>query len=91
MNRCPGYRRDGLRCTVTVEPPQTYCWWHDPANAEARRRAASKGGKRAGPGRPQSELISLKGQLQDMADKVLKGEVNRSSAAVAGQLLNRGS
>jgi hypothetical protein len=88
MNRCPGYKRDGSRCTVTVEPPTTYCWWHDPANADARRRAASRGGRRAGRGRPQAELSSLKRQLQEMADGVLSGEMDRSAAAVAGQLLN---
>ena len=88
MNRCPGNKRDGSRCTVSVEPPQTYCWWHDPANADARRRAASRGGKRAGRGRPQAELVSLKSQLQEMADAVLKGEQDRAAAAVAGQLLN---
>jgi hypothetical protein len=88
MNRCPGNKRDGSRCTVSVEPPQTYCWWHDPANADARRRAASRGGKRAGRGRPKAELTSLKSQLQQMADAVLKGEQDRAAAAVAGQLLN---
>jgi hypothetical protein len=88
MNRCPGNKRDGSRCTVSVEPPQTYCWWHDPANADARRRAASRGGKRAGRGRPQAELVSLKSQLQEMADAVLKGDQDRAAAAVAGQLLN---
>jgi predicted RNA-binding Zn ribbon-like protein len=88
MNRCPGNKRDGSRCTVSVEPPQTYCWWHDPANADARRRAASRGGKRAGRGRPQAELVSLKSQLQEMVDAVLKGEQDRAAAAVAGQLLN---
>jgi predicted RNA-binding Zn ribbon-like protein len=88
MNRCPGIKRDGSRCTVSVEPPQTYCWWHDPANSDARRRAASRGGKRAGRGRPQAELVAVKTQLQEMADGVLSGETNRAAAAVAGQLLN---
>ena len=88
MNRCPGNKRDGSRCTVTVEPPQTYCWWHDPANAEERRRAASRGGKRAGRGRPVSELARLQGRFEDLANKVLSGEVERARAAVACQLLN---
>ena len=88
MNRCLGNKRDGSRCTVTVEPPQTYCWWHDPANAEERRRAASRGGKRAGRGRPVSELARLQGRFEDLANKVLSGEVERARAAVACQLLN---
>ncbi len=88
MHRCPGTKRDGSRCTVTVEPPQTYCWWHDPDNAEARKQAASKGGKRGGRGRAQTELADLKARLSDLADQVLAGDVDKGAAAVAGQLLN---
>jgi hypothetical protein len=88
MNRCPGIKRDGSRCTVSVEPPQTHCWWHDPQNAEARKQAASRGGKRAGRGRPQAELGDIKRRLSDLADDVLAGAVDRGDAAVAGQLLN---
>src|SRR5215203_3760372 len=88
MHRCPGTKRDGSRCTVTVEPPQTHCWWHDPANADERKRAASKGGKRGGRGRPAVELVAIKEKLSTLADDVLEGNVDRSNAAVVGQLLN---
>ena len=88
MNRCLGTKRDNSPCTVTVEPPHTYCWWHNPANAETRQRAASKGGKRAGRGRPVAELLRLQRRFEELADKVLRGEVERARGAVAGQLLN---
>jgi hypothetical protein len=88
MNRCPGTKRDNSPCTVTVEPPQTYCWWHDPANAEARKRAAIRGGKRGGRGRPSVELARLQHRFEELAEKVLKGEIERGVGAVAGQLLN---
>ncbi len=88
MHRCPGTKRDGSRCTVSVEPPQTYCWWHDPGNAEVRKQAASKGGKRGGRGRAQTELADLKARLSDLADEVLAGNVDKGAAAVAGQLFN---
>jgi hypothetical protein len=52
MAVCSGIKRDGGRCTATVEPPQGYCWWHDPANADKRKRAASRGGR--GRGAPNS-------------------------------------
>jgi hypothetical protein len=65
-----------------------WCIGHDPAKAEARRRRARKGGKRGGRGRPASELAAVKGQLQEMADRVVGGELDRGAAAVAGQLLN---
>ncbi len=88
MNRCLGTKRDNSPCTVTVEPPQTYCWWHDPANADKRKQAAARGGKRAGRGRPQAELSDIKQRLSDLATDVLEDKVDKGAAAVAGQLLN---
>lgn len=92
MNRCLGTKRDNSPCTVTVEPPQTYCWWHDPANADKRKQAAARGGKRAGRGRPQAELADIKSRLSDLADAVLSDDpeqrVDKGVAAVASQVLN---
>jgi len=84
MASCSGIKRDGGRCTATVEPPQEYCWWHDPANADKRRRAASRGGR----GRGGSELADLKKQIKDLAADVLDGKADRGRAAVANQLYN---
>jgi hypothetical protein len=81
---CAGTKRDGSRCTATVEPPLTYCWWHDPDNAEERRRAASKAGK----SRPNRELPGIKAQLQDLTRDVLAGDLETGRAAVCNQLLN---
>ena len=57
---------------------------HDPKSGEKRRRGAYKGGR----GKGRRDLASVKAQLQEMADKVLAGEQDRSAAAVADQLLN---
>ena len=65
-----------------------WCIGHDPHQAEARRRRASKGGKRGGRGRPTTELARLKDRFEELADMVLAGEVERGVGAVAGQLLN---
>jgi hypothetical protein len=88
MNRCLGTKRDNSPCTVTVESPKTYCWWHDPANADTRKHAASKGGKRGGRGRPSVELARLQARFEELTEKVLAGEIERGVGAVAGQLLN---
>ena len=88
MNRCLGTKRDNSPCTVAVEPPQNYCWWHDPANAEQRKQAASRGGKRAGRGRPQTELADIKQRLSDLADNVLDDTVDKGKGAVVSQVLN---
>jgi hypothetical protein len=85
---CAGFKRDGGQCTATVEPPQTYCWWHDPKNAEARRRAASKAGK----SRPNREISAIKELLKDLTERVLGQEgtdpLETGPAAVANQLIN---
>ena len=82
--RCTGTKRDGSPCTATVEPPQRFCWWHDPANADKRRRAASKAGK----SKPSRELPSIKSLLEDLTERVLAGKLQTGQAAVANQLIN---
>jgi hypothetical protein len=82
--KCAGTKRDNSPCTATVEPPKRFCWWHDPANADKRRRAASKAGK----AKPNRELASIKTRLSDLADDVLADKVEKGVAAVASQVLN---
>ena len=84
MPVCAGLKRKGGRCTATVEPPLAYCWWHDPARAEERRRNASKAGK----SKPSREIVGIKATLCDLTDGVLSGRVNTGVASVANQLLN---
>jgi hypothetical protein len=84
MAVCSGSKRDGSKCTATVEPPQEYCWWHNPANADKRRRAASKGGKGGG----SRGIRDLKRRISDVVDAVLEGSQDRGRAAVAIQGFN---
>ena len=84
MSVCAGTKRDGSACTATVDPPQQYCWWHDPANAGERRRAASKAGK----SRPNRELAGVKALCEDLTNRVLAGSLLPGPAAVANQLIN---
>ncbi len=88
MSLCSGIRADGGRCGAQAMRGSSFCIGHDPDQAEARRRRASKGGKRGGRGRPLAELAGLKTRLSDLADSVLSGGVDRADAAVVGQLLN---
>jgi hypothetical protein len=57
---------------------------HDPANAEQRKRAASRGGK----SKPNKELADIKRLISGLVGGVLKGTTDRADAAVCGQLLN---
>jgi hypothetical protein len=84
MRGCAGTRRDGQQCTATVEPPQRYCWWHDPANRDKRRRAASRGGK----GKASKVVKELHALLEALTRRVVDGELATSRGAVANQLLS---
>ena len=84
MPKCRGTKRDGSQCTATVEPPQSYCWWHDPENAHKRQRAASKGGK-AKASKLTKQLHDL---LEDLTTRVVEGTLETSRGAVANQLIS---
>ncbi len=88
MATCSGIRADGGRCRAQAMRASEWCIGHDPHQAEARRRRASKGGKRGGRGRPQAELSDVKRRISALVDDVLEGRKDRGDAAVAGQLLN---
>ena len=41
MATCAGTKRDGTHCTLPTMAGSSWCWNHDPARAEERRRNAS--------------------------------------------------
>lgn len=84
MPQCQGIKRDGGRCTVGVPPGAQWCFNHDPARADERRRNASRAGKSTG-GR---DVKDLKRRISEVVDAVLEGSQDRSRAAVAIQGFN---
>ena len=88
MAKCSGITRSGTACKGTPIDGSQWCYVHHPDHAEERRRHGARGGKRGGRGRPSSELARLQRRFEELADKVLSGEVERAAGAVAGQLLN---
>ena len=84
MATCSAIKADGERCKGIARAGSEWCPANDPARSEARRRAASKAGK----ARPSRDLADVKAQLRQLADQVLEGTVDKSRAAVAGQLYN---
>ena len=88
MGKCTAITRGGDRCRGVAIEGSDYCYAHHPDHEQDRRRAARKGGKRGGRGRPTGELARLGARFEELADKVLSGEVDRAAGAVAGQLLN---
>ena len=88
MGKCTAITRGGDRCRGVAIEGSDYCYAHHPDHEQDRRLAARKGGKRGGRGRPTGELARLGARFEELADKVLAGEVDRAAGAVAGQLLN---
>jgi hypothetical protein len=88
MSPCCAVRADGGRCRGVAIDGSDLCYQHDPAHEHDRRRAARKGGKRGGRGRPTAELARLKDRFETLAYGVLSGKIGRADGAVAGQLLN---
>jgi hypothetical protein len=84
LNRqCPSTKRNGDRCSGSVPEGKYHCWFHDPANSDKRRRAASKGGK----GNRSKVSKDLHNLLEDLTEQVVSGELEPYPASVAGQLV----
>ena len=88
MTTCTAITRGGTRCKGTAIDGSGYCYAHHPERAHARRRAATKGGKRGGRGRPVAELGTLRDENRDIRRRLLEGELAPGVAAVAVQSIN---
>jgi len=88
MARCAGKKGDGTPCERIVGASQQYCYAHDPAFAEDRKRAASKAARSPAKGRSNTEIREIKARLKHLYAAVLEGRVERAAAAVANQIAN---
>jgi hypothetical protein len=88
MSLCAGIKADGGRCGAQAMRNSQWCIGHDPDKADARRRRASKGGKRGGRGRPVAELGALRVENAEIRRRLLEGELLPGVAAVAIQSIN---
>jgi hypothetical protein len=84
LNRqCPALKGNGDRCSGSVPEGKYHCWFHDPANSDKRRRAASKGGK----GNRSKVSKDLNLLLESLTEQVVSGALEPYPASVAGQLI----
>ena len=81
--RCSAITRGGERCKIDATNG-SYCWSHDPENAEARKRRGRRGGKARGA----SELSEVKREIRTVISDVLEGRVERGVGAVVFQGYN---
>jgi hypothetical protein len=88
MSVCSGIRADGGRCKAQAMRNSEWCINHHPDYEQARRRRASRGGRRGGRGRPIAELGALRDENADIRRRLLEGELLPNVAAVAVQSIN---
>src|SRR5215211_4046352 len=88
MAVCSATKRNGSPCTLPVKGANGYCWAHDPANSEKRRRAAAKGGKGKSSSGAGREMRDIKSKIEKVIEGVLDGTIERGIGAVAFQGLN---
>ena len=83
MPRCIAVKSDGQPCQAIVKGEQQRCYSHNPDNAKARSKTASK----AASSRYGGEIPSIKRDLRTMAEDVVSGKLPTARGSVAGQLL----
>jgi hypothetical protein len=88
LAKCSGITQAGTACKGIPIDGSQWCYVHHPERIEERRRHGYRGGKRGGRGRPSVELARLQARFEELAEKVLSGDIERGVGAVAGQLLN---
>ena len=76
--QCSFIKPSGERCKGPVTGQHGLCWAHDPANADRRRRTASRGGR----GRANREVVDLKEEIKTVIADVKAGDLDRNDAAV---------
>ncbi|MBA3472228.1 MAG: hypothetical protein H0T57_03195 [Rubrobacter sp.] len=81
--RCQALTKGGGRCKLDATTG-SFCWSHDPENAEERKRRGRRGGKARGA----SELSEIKRDVRKVIDDVLAGTVLQGPGAVALQGYN---
>jgi hypothetical protein len=77
LGRCRGTKRNGEPCTLPATGTHGYCWAHNPANAEKRRRMASKAAR----AKPITEVHTIKEEIRRIISDVRGGELDRNDAS----------
>ena len=84
MPRCRATKATGEACKAPATGSHGYCWAHDPANSDKRRRMASHAAR----ARLNREIKDLKKRIGEVVEAVLDGTQDRGRAAVAIQGFN---
>src|SRR5215212_5855093 len=82
MRQCPTITSKGEPCQGYVHPSKEYCPAHDPARAEARKKAASIAGR----SKQGSEISEIKRKLRELYDDTRSGKIPTNIGQVCGTI-----
>ena len=85
--RCQGITSQGKRCEKLIGAGQNLCFLHDPASAEKRKEMASRAAKARHGGGERAEIVELRQEMRELADKVLDRKVTTGVGSVVNQIL----
>ena len=77
MSVCSGTKRDGDPCTLPAMAGSEWCWNHDPARAEERRRNASHAAT-AKNSKISQEIRAVRLLVRDIVEMTLSNELHPS-------------
>jgi hypothetical protein len=88
--QCEAITQTGERCQLDASEGATWCYSHNPAFAEERRRNASRAGRAGGNGRGAgaTDLGGMRKALQKLIADVSAGKTGRAEGAVVIQAYN---
>ena len=79
MKRCEALKGDGTRCQSSAMRGSGWCWNHDPAKAEERKRNATRGGRAGGRGRSSlDETAQAKRHVKGIMARLIRGDAQMS-------------
>ena len=84
---CTAITSSGQRCRARALAGQEWCFNHSPERAAQRKANAAAGG-RSRTRRQHSEITRIKMRIDEATCAVLRGELDRATAAVAFQGFN---
>ena len=93
MAVCRATKATGEPCKAPATGPHGYCWAHDPAKAEQRRRMASRAARSPARSKPSRELAEIRDVLKGLAWRLLDEDSEEAylepgTAAVMVQVCN---
>jgi hypothetical protein len=96
MDACRATKADGTSCALPARDSSGLCWAYSPENAAKRRSIARRGGRARGlkvPSRVMADLEAVAEQLQNVAGRVLDGDLDpdRAKAATNALLAKQGA